>query len=545
MAMKNSTNRLVAATGAFWCCLAMPTMAQQSGSVITPIAPPADQNVPGAAPLQNLGTQVGSTSDGENPARAWAIVPRVGLTGTLTDNIDLSSTDKQSGLISQLSPGIRIDARTARLNMYFDYALNAIAYSQGNNGNQVQNQLNTFGTLEAIDNWLFLDFSGQIYQQIINPFGVQSPSNAFANTNTTETSTYRLSPYIKGQLGGSADYFLRYNASVTNYQNGSLSDVSLSQWLGQVRGNTRFQNLNWTIDGSQQNTDYSRGRDYEDGRLRGMLTYKLFPEFRFSGSGGWETNNYQSINNEGQSIYGYGFDWTPTERTQVSGFQEHRFFGNGHNFLLSHRFPLSSIRYTDVRDVALIPNQSSTVGMGTIYNQYLDQFASLIPDLATRSAYVTNLLNQTGIAPNAQAVNDYAAQRPRVQRLQQLSMVLYGSRNSITLLAARNENEALTVFGQNTAIAGEASRIVQQGFTLSFLHRLTPLTGLNLLGYRMKSQSGLTDALDTTTTSYQIGVSTRLGAKTGGSLSVRHTNFDSNTSPYSENAVVATLTMFF
>jgi uncharacterized protein (PEP-CTERM system associated) len=294
----------------------------------------------------------------------------------------------------------------------------------------------------------------------------------YDNKNTTETSTYRLSPYIRGQLLGSAEYFLRYNASVTNYQNSSLSDVTLSQWIGQVRGNTRFQNLYWTIDGSQQNTDYSRGRDYEDGRLRGILTYSLFPELRISGSGGWETNNYQSLDNEGQSTYGYGFDWTPTERTQVSGFQERRFFGNGHNVLISHRFPLSSIRYTDVRDVSLIPNQSSTVGLGTVYDQYFDQFATLIPDLAARAAYVNSLLNQAGIAPNAQAVSDYAAQRPRVQRRQQFTYVLFGARNSLTLVAGRNENQALTVFGQNTAIAGDASRIVQQGITLSFLHRL-------------------------------------------------------------------------
>jgi len=545
MAMKDRGKRLAATTGVFWCCLAMPVMAQQTGSVITPIATPSGQNVSGAAPVSIPDDRGSTGSDGANQARAWSVTPRIGLTGTLTDNINLSSTDKQTGFITQLSPGVRIDAKTTRLKMYFDYSLNGIAYSQGNNSNQVQNALNTFGTLEAIDNWLFLDFSGQIYQQIINPFGVQSPSNAFVNTNTTETSTYRLSPFIRGQLGGSADYFLRYNASVTNSQNGSLSDVSLSQWLGQVRGNTRFQNLIWTIDGSQQNTDYSRGRNYEDARLRGLLTYQLYPEFRISGSGGYETNNYQSIDNEGQSTYGYGFDWTPTERTQVSGFKEYRFFGNGHNVLLSHRFPLSSIRYTDVRDVALIPNQSSTIGLGTVYDQYFDQFASLIPDVAARAAYVTNLLNQAGIAPNAQAVSDYAAQRPRVQRLQQLSVVLYGSRNSITFLAGRNENEALTVFGQNTAIAGEASRIVQQGYTLSFLHRLTPLTGLNLLGSRFKSKSGLTDTLDTTTTSYQIGVTTRLGAKTGGSLSVRHTNFDSDTNPYNENAIVASLTMFF
>ena len=355
MAMNNSTNRLVAATGVFWCCLALPTMAQQTGSAITPIGTPSGQNVPGAAAVSNLGAQGNATSDGGNPARAWTIVPRVSLTETLTDNINLSSTDKQSGLITQLSPGVRIDARTARLKMYFDYALNGIAYSTGNNGNQAQNALTTFGTLEAIDNWLFLDFSGQISQQIINPFGQQSPSNVYDNRNTTETSTYRLSPYIRGQLFGSADYFLRYNASVTNYQNSSLSDVTLSQWIGQIRGNTRFQNLNWTIDGSQQNTDYSRGRDYEDGRLRGVLIYRLFPEFRLRGSGGYESNNYQSIDNEGQSTYGVGFDWTPTERSQASGFWEHRFFGTGHNVLLSHRFPLSSIIYTDIKDVYVNP----------------------------------------------------------------------------------------------------------------------------------------------------------------------------------------------
>ncbi len=106
-------------------------------------------------------------------------------------------------------------------------------------------------------------------------------------------------------------------------------------------------------------------------------------------------------------------------------------------------------------------------------------------------------------------------------------MVLYGSRNSLTFLAGRNENEALTVFGQNTAIAGDASRIVQQGYHPRFLASTDPATGLNLLGSRMESQSGLTNTLDTTTTTYQIGVSTRLGTKTVGSLNARHTDFNS------------------
>ena len=544
MATRNSATR-IAVSIAFCSCFVTPALAQQTGSTITPVGTVPGQNLPGAAPLPRLGTQGASSTDGSSPAPAWTITPRIGLTETLSDNINLSSTNTQTGFISQLSPGVRIDARTARLKMFLDYSLNGLRYSTGSSSSQAQNLLNAFGTLEAIDNWLFLDFSGNISQQVINPFGVQAPSGIYNNNNLTETSTYRLSPFIKGQLGGSADYFLRYNVSATNYSDNSLSNVTLSQWIGQVRGNTRFQNLNWAIDGSQQNTDYSRGRDYDDGRLRGVLTYKLFPELSVSGSGGWETNNYQSINNEGQSTYGYGINWTPTERTQVSGFQEHRFFGNGYNVLLSHRFPLSSIRYTAIRDVSLLPNQFTSSGMGTVYDMYFDQFSNRIPDPVARAAYVTNLLNQLGVAPNAQAVSDYAAQRPRIQSSQQLTYVLYGARNSLTLIAARNENEALTVFGQNTNIAGQASRVTQQGFTVSFAHRLTPLTALNLLGSRMESQSGLTNALNTTMTTYQVGVSTRFGAKTAGSLNLRRSEFDSDTNPYTENALVGSITMFF
>ena len=547
--MKTKANWLVATTGALCYCVAGPAMAQVPGSVITPIATPSGQNVPGAATVPNLGTLQDRPSDEPSTARAWNIVPRVTLTETLTDNIDLTSTDQQSGLISQLSPGIRIDARTARLKMFLDYQLNAIAYSTGNNGNQVQNYLNAFGTLEAIDNWLFLDFGGQMSQQVINQFGQQSSSNVYNTGNTTETSTFFISPFIRGQLGGSADYLLRYNTSVTNSQDSTLSDVTISQWLGQIKGNTTFQNLNWAIDGSQQNTDYSQGRDYDDSRIRALLIYRLFPEFRISGSGGYESNNYQSLDNEGKSTYGAGFDWTPTERTRASGFWEHRFFGTGHNVLLSHRFPLSSIRYTDTKDVALIPNQFTTSGLGTVYDQYFQIFASLIPDPVNRDTYVRNLLNQAGIAPNAQAINNYLANRPQVQRNQQLSLVLFGSRNAITFLAGRSNSQPLTLAPNGLdGIVSEAGTVTQQGYAVSYSHRLTPLTGLNLLASRQKNKSGLTNEIDTTLTTYQIGISTRLGAKTVGALNARHQDFngsDLTTTPYKENALIASVTMVF
>ena len=551
--MKIKANWLAATTGAFCFCISGATLAQVPGFVVTPIATPSGQNVPGAAEVPSLGALQDIPADENNIPRAWVITPRVTLTETLTDNINLTTTDQQSGIISQLSPGIRIDARTARLKMFFDYQLNAIAYSTGNNNNQTQNALNTFGTLEAIDNWLFLDFGGQIYQQVVNQFGQQSSSNIYNTGNTTQTSTYNLSPYIKGQLGGEADYLLRYNASVTNSTDNSLSDITISQWLGQIKGNTRFQNLNWAIDGSQQNTDYSQvgllpAQNYNDSRTRALLSYSLLPEFRISGSGGYESNNYQSADNEGQGTYGAGFDWTPTERTKASGFWENRFFGTGHNVLLSHRFPLSSISYTDTKDVALVPYQYNT-GVGTVYDQYSQIFATLFPDLVERDSYVRNLLNQAGIAPDAQAINNYLANRPQVQRNQKLSLVLFGNRNSITFIAARSDSQPLTRAPNGLdGLVSENGRITEQGYAVSYLHRLTPFTGLNLLGSRQKTKSGLTSEIDTTLIAYQIGISTRLGAKTVGALNARHQDFsgsDLTTIPYKENSLFASVTMVF
>jgi uncharacterized protein (PEP-CTERM system associated) len=553
--MKTKPNWLAATTGVLCYCVVGPAMGQNTGSLITPIAAPTGENLPGAATVPILGIQETGAADEAITARGWTIVPRIGVTETLTDNINLSSTNQQSGLISELSPGIRIDARTARLKMFLDYQLNGIFYSTGDNGNQTQSALNAFGTLEAIDNWLFVDFSGQISQQVINPFGQQSASSIYNTGNTAQTQTYAVSPYIRGQLGGSADYFLRYNASYSNSGSNDFSNVTLSQWLGQIRGNTRFQNLNWAVDGSQQNTNYSQvgnlpEQNYDDSRIRALLSYKLLADFRLSGSGGWESNNYQSRDNESQGTYGGGFDWNPTERTQASGFWEHRFFGTGWNVLLNHRFPLSAIRYTDTKDVSLIPNQLTNTGLGTVYDQYFQIFASLIPDPVNRDTYVRNFLNQAGIAPNAQAINNYLTNRPQVQRNQQLSVVFYGSRNSLTFLAARSNSQPLTRAPNGlNGIVSEAGTVTQQGYAVSFSHRLTPLTGLNLLASRQKNkgENDLTGRLDTTLTYYQIGIATRLGAKTVGALNARHQDFNGSdlTIPYKENALIASVTMVF
>ena len=548
--MKNNSNRIFSVSGFAFCCLTSIATAQQSGGgYVAPVITTPEQNVRGVANIQSSSTYSANPEDA-TPVRAWNIVPRVRLTETFTDNVNLTATDKQSDFITAVAPGILINTNTARLSMVFDYALVGYMYARNSDYSNFQNYLNTFGTLEAIDNWLFLDFSGYVAQQIISPFGTQSASNANNNDNRTQTQTYRLSPYIRGQLGGDvAEYTLRYNTITSRSGNNSISNVDISQWIGQVRGDTPFQNLNWTIDGSQQTTDYSLGRDYDDERLRGILTYRLFPQLRVSGSGGQESNNYITVDKENYTTYGYGFDWRPTDRTVVAAFKEKRFFGYGHNFNLSHQFPLSSIQYTDVEDVAFIPNGYATTGQGALYDQYFALFANQIPDPVARATYVNNLLNQSGTAANAtdtQAINGYLTNRPQLRRTQQLSLVLFGSRNSITFRGRRVSDEALWLAGggaQNPTSAN--SKVVQTGYSANLSHRMTPLTSLNLLGLYQTNDAPSSPSLNNTLTMFQVGIATQLGMKTFGTLNARRSIYSSDSNPYNENALIASLIFSF
>lgn len=517
--------------------LATAAMAQTVPGSITNVTGSTSSSVP-SAQSSGLPTQDSKES---TLGRAWTIKPRVSLRETLTDNVAInrSQGNKEGDLITQLSPGIRIEGKSARLKAYMDYALNAQFYAKSDTS-RTQNSLNGFGTLEAVDNWLFLDANARIAQQAISAFGAQSPSSTSINANSTETSTVGLSPYIRGQIGGMVDYGLRYNRSTTRSSASTVSNIDLAEWSGQLKGSTPFRNLQWTVDASNQAVDYSSGRETEASRMTGRLTYALTPQFRIIGSGGWEENNYASIDQQGRTTHGYGLDWNPTERTQFSAFKERRFFGDGHNISFSHRFPRSSIRFTDSRDVSVLPNQFANQGYGSLYDVIAAQFAGL-PEPDRTTAIQNFFIANPTLNPNAQVTSSFLTSRATIQRRQQLSIVLLGVRNSITFLANRNISQSTLASNAVADDFSRASEIRQQGFSINYSHQLSQLTTLNALLSRQESTGTGTNTLKTTTNLYQLNVATKLGAKTSGSVSVRHTESDGTTS-FKENAIIGTVT---
>lgn len=542
--------------------LAGPIQAQTQGTIgqggafspLSPFAPiptqssvlPNPMAMPGATAEPAAQPAAAPEAETAAPRRLWSVVPRITARETFTDNVAPASGVKRSDQVTEIAPGVRVDADTARLKFHLDYQLRQLFYAQETDRKNTQNYLNTFGTLEALDKWLFVDVSGLVAQQEISPFRFQTASNVSVNPNRVETSSFRVSPFIRGKLAGSADYELRYGRSTTQSSSAFVADVDTEEWSGVIKGVTPLASLGWAVDASHRNIDYQGGRGNEESRFRGLLAYRIVPEFRVSASAGQETNNFSSANNQTHDTYGYGFDWLPTERTQVSGFREKRFFGFGHTFTAAHRTPLTALKFEDVQDVAVLPARFNTVGLGSIHNLLFAQLTSSIPDPVERSRYVDNLLQQFGISPNAVVNSGFFTSRASLQRRQELSYSLQGARNVLTLSLGQTLHQALGPTAGANDIFVATRNIRQRGYSVSFGHKLTPLTSLNAVASQQHSAGISGSNLSSDIRSLHIGATTQLGPKTSASVGVRRSLFESTlVNHYSENALIGTFTAQF
>jgi uncharacterized protein (PEP-CTERM system associated) len=477
--------------------------------------------------------------------RVFSITPRLSVTETLTNNATLTSFGRQSEQITQISPGIQIASDRGRFRGFLDYSLSQVIYAQNTSGRNSQNALSTFGTFEALDNWAYLDFNGNISQQAISAFGTQSPGNFTTNSNLTESRTFRLSPYLRGKLSSVADYEARY--SLTTNRSDSLlgSDVTANEALLRIRGQSPAARLGWSIDANRQNTRYSSGRTTEADTLSGNLIYSINPQLNLSALGGKEANNYTTLNKSSSFISGFGFNWIPSETTKLSASRQNRSYGSSHSIFFEHRTARTAWRFSDSRDVSATPSQTGLSNRGSIYDLLFSQLASSEPDPILRATLVNDQLRVNGLSPNATVVSSFLTSALSLQRRQDWSFVLLGVRDTVTFNASRSEGYRLdTIVGGISDDLSNFAGVRQRGLSISYAHRLTPETSLNVVASTQKAsdQQGLQN---TSTKAVNVSVTTRVGTQSTAILGVRRVVFESATAPYTESAVSGTLNVQF
>lgn len=442
--------------------------------------------------------------------RGLSIVPRMTIAETFTDNVTLVNAGRKAEQITEISPGIRITSDGSRVKAYFDYALSGVAYAQNSSPSRSQNALNTFGTIEALDKWMYLDFSGAISQQSISAFGTQSSDDLLINPNKTEVSSYRLSPYLRGRLGAMVNYEARYSRTLTHSNASESSGVATSDGVVNLHGDTAFKSLNWSSNINRQTIDYSAGRSTEADSVDIGLSYSVTPQFIVFANAGRESSNYTSVDKQIYNTHSLGASWYPTERTRFSVLQSHRSFGETHSLVFEHRTALTAWKFTDTQDISASPSQTAL--------------------LANESS------------PSAPVISGFLSSAVSQQHRQDLSLTLLGVRDTVTFVATRSENRRLDMISSGVDDLS-ASEVRQLGFSVDYIHRLTPDYSLELLGSQQRTLDNLA-LQDATLYLLNINLTGKVGRYATASVGARRSVFSSVTA-YDESSIFCNLTMQF
>ena len=120
-----------------------------------------------------------------------------------------------------------------------------------------------------------------------------------------------------------------------------------------------------------------------------------------------------------------------------------------------------------------------------------------------------------------------------------IAAALQGLRTTGLLSLHRSETRSVNDPGQRTDDLARGGLIRQSGVSFTLGHRLTPSSSLTFSVDQLRNSGtagqGTTDLL-----SVNLSWAAQFGLRSSVSLGARHANFDSPTSPYVENAVIAT-----
>lgn len=475
--------------------------------------------------------------------RAISIVPYASTSATYSDNVLLTDTDRRGDLMVAVTAGVRIAGEGSRIKGYLNYGLTGQTYADGSKASTFQNSLNTFGNIEAIDNLAFVDFSGSISRQAVSAFGVQT-DGGIPNSNQSEVSTFRLSPYLRGQLAGSANYEARYAWTTTRTGTDAASDAKVADALVKLSGRVPSGQLAWSVEASRQSVDFTTGRSTEADRLAGTLSYPVSNQLVVSVTGGRDSNNYTNAGKESHSVVGAGVNWSPAPTTTLSANASNQSFGHGHSISFEHRTPRTVWRLTDSNGVATTPGQLVSTTVGSVYDLYFSQFASDEPDPIKRAVLVNNFLQIRGINPNAPAIAGYLTSAVTLQRRQDASFALLGVRDTLTFLASRSNSRRLDTLTGAADDLVSSSVITQQGFSVSYAHRLTPQTALNAIASQQRTIGSSTQP-ETSLRTLSLNVTSTVSRQSTATFGARRSVFDSPTVPYTESAISGSLTVQF
>jgi uncharacterized protein (PEP-CTERM system associated) len=482
-------------------------------------------------------------------AQSWHIVPSVSVQETLTSNVNLSEAATAKGdLVTQVTPQLTISERGPRTSLQGDIAAPALVYVRtGAENNQVYPSVNLIGSVEGIERFFFVEGAINVSQQFFTPFGAQPQSLANATQNRYTTATYRVTPYVQGVLPNNVKYELRNNNSWTNLSGAPIATNNsyTDEWKG--RASSPLAPFGWALDYDWTDVKFTDQRPTTTQLVRATLRYQADPQLRFDLDGGYEDNQYPFVDYRG-AIYGAGVQWNPTERTNVAGNWEHRFFGSSYLFNFDHRTPLSAINVQASRNTTSYPQQFLSIpatGNVPLLLNFLLQ--SRIPDPAQRLNAINQLLQSQGLPSVLDNPVNLYSQETYLLENASVTLGLLGARNNLFFTGFYAKTQPIT--GAGTPLPGyfsQGNNNTQTGASVAWTRNLTAMMTLNATCTVTRTVANAPLVGTTNQGYFLISVTAPLSGNSTISIGARYQVLHSDVAvQYNEAAVIAGLNYVF
>jgi uncharacterized protein (PEP-CTERM system associated) len=475
-----------------------------------------------------------------NPAAAqdWLFTPTLGASAILTDNVNQSATNKQSSLILSATPGFSLQYQgSPRVQAAMNYGLTGVTRTGEGQSDSLFSSLNANGKAELVDNFLFIDASAVVSQQLISLLG--SPANATINdSNSAAAVSYAISPYIKERFGNYADAELRYSATGSAFKSNAANDIYSNTLSGALNSGREFNSLFWGLDFSMRNSNYQGGQNAQFNHYGSTLGYDLTRHLRTFGTLGYDSNDYTAT--PGTAVSGrswtLGMDWTPDRRANVKGSFGESYYGRTYSFDFNYRSAHSSwtASYNDgVSDISQQLQNTQPIyvwdcgGVPVQGNPLTPPSTGCVPDrIAQPGTVPIGLQNGIYVSQTFRGVAAWAKGRSSL---------------SLDAFDTHRQYQQLVGLPEDTVL----------GVSANYAYRLQPLTTLNagLSFANTQSPAGLNSvtARDDNLYTANVGVNHQFGSKLSGALGLRHQRRDSNdpNANFSENNISASVNMTF
>ncbi|MDD5579534.1 MAG: TIGR03016 family PEP-CTERM system-associated outer membrane protein [Methylobacter sp.] len=490
----------------------------------------------------------------------WTMTPTMQVQEIYSDNIRLSPKGAEnSAFVTEVSPGVSIIGRSARSTLNLNYRMQNLYNAQGDKGLSTFNQLQYNSHNVLVQNKLFLDSRSSVSQQNLTNNQIAN-DNISGSGNSTNVTTFGISPYWTPHFGSYANGLFRLNFDTVTLGTNSSSDINTQSSLSpisdtatigetvQLNNGTEFKRVSWNL--SHNNTENYRkgGDDVKFQNSNATVRTYLNRYFNVFAQGGYSNNDFQTTTSSSKNglFYTVGAQWIPSQHYSIA-------VGAGNNSYVTVSIsPIQRISWiTTYRDNQIGLNTGKTWQTSLNYRTRrsiwelthdndtttTQEILSQLRIFRVQDQFGNIIINPVTGQPVQFALNLPTLTNEVIVRKRWNFSVSFNTGKSTISASAFNENRVFQVTGNNEKVSG---------LSATWNWQFASKTSAYISPTWQQTERAINSTKDERY-DVAIGMNRSITSRINGRLEFRHLNqkSDLNTNDFQENRATANLFMRF